>query len=299
MQALELNLATRPFKNNAPLWLGLVGSVIALGAFTVFNLMTYGEYTSKMADLSERIGQVEAKRGELERREREAQRAIEGLDLDALTAKTIKANEVIRWKAFSWTRLFNLLQSVQPHSVQMTAIRPIFRADADADGRQTVVSPEIVPVSVEGTARGLLDFLAFERALIDDPHFARPEPENTDTDEQTRETVFRLRFWYDPRVPLDGREELSAEAEEAAGEPVVDAAMGEAEGVRAAAAPASEPFHTPPPAEEAPAVVEDPSSEEPPPERPRKRGGGGRRRKPPPVDPSTEPAPTDVDPGED
>ena len=48
------------------------------------------------------------------------------LALEKLTVQSLKANEVIEWKAFSWTRLFNLMEQIQPWDIRMTSIRPIF-----------------------------------------------------------------------------------------------------------------------------------------------------------------------------
>jgi hypothetical protein len=50
--------------------------------------------------------------------------------VEQLTIGADKANEVIGWKSFSWTRLFNLLEEVLPHEVQMVSIRPVFRPEA-------------------------------------------------------------------------------------------------------------------------------------------------------------------------
>ena len=55
-----------------------------------------------------------------------------------------------------------------------------------------------VPIGVDGLARNLKAFLDFERALIRSPYFSRVEPERTDVDDRTSETVFSLKFLYKP-----------------------------------------------------------------------------------------------------
>lgn len=270
MLSLDLNLASRPFKNNVPLWAGLAAAAIALVVFSIYNVTTYGEYAERLADLDAKLARVETELAEIERRERAVQREIEKVDLAFLNAKVQKANEVIRWKAFSWTRLFNLLQGVQPGDVQMSAVRPLFRPDEQITDKRSIKDPEVIQVSVEGTARRLEDFLAFERRLIDDPHFARPEPEHTDTDEQSRETLFRLQFWYDPRVVGDGRSPGPEPAGAAAAEAEAEAAAG----TQAAAEPAADAART----VTAAAPVAAPAAPAPAGETPRKRGGGRRKK---------------------
>jgi hypothetical protein len=320
MQPLDLNLASRPFKNNAPLWLGLVASALALGWFTVNNATTYSEYSQKLSELADRVGKIESERVELERREHDVQKAVDKLDIGGVRAKSEKANEVIRWKAFSWTRLFNLLQKVQPNDVQMTSINPIFRAEERKQPGQ-MEDPEIVPVSVEGVAKDLKDFLAFEKALFDDPHFDRPEPENTDMDEKSRETVFRLRFWYDPRVEGSGDKpnadgnavDAQADAETEPGSGADAAPEARAAAVRAEAHPHPKPPPIQAPGAPAPAAqVEVPPATEGPvitnpgmaPVAPPRHAGGGRRRRVNPEQPavpppSEQPAPEPDQPGAD
>jgi hypothetical protein len=202
VQAVDLNLATRPFKNDTLLWIGLVVAVALLGFLSWWNVTTWREHRRLLADLRESQISIGERFGALDRRDQQALRQVDAVDLPVLVTKADKANEVIRWKSFSWTRLFNLLQEIQPWDVQMTSIHPVFRGDRRG-ARNELEDLEQVPVSVEGTAKTLRDFLAFERALIFDPHFDRVEPDNIATDDNSGETIFRLRFLYDPRVGVE------------------------------------------------------------------------------------------------
>lgn len=200
MQALDLNLASRPFKNNTLPWSALWVAALVLGAVTVANVRTQRKHAGLLSDLADRVGGIESHREDLEQRDSLARRAIDKFDLEVLNVRAKKANEVIRWKAFSWTRLFNRLEEVLPWDVQMSSVHPTFRPEGQGKvARDTAAFG--VPVFVEGTAKNLMAFLEFERALIRSPHFSRIEPERTDVDEQTRETVFGLRFIYDPEMP--------------------------------------------------------------------------------------------------
>ena len=242
MQAVDLNLATRPFKNDTLLWSALVAALSVLTFVSWYNLQTWLENRALLGDLRESQASLRQRFDGLERRDSAAIRGIERHDLPALGAKTEKANEVIRWKSFSWTRLFNQLESVQPWDVQMSSIHPVFRTTGRGL-RDQIEDPDQVPVSVEGTAKTLKDLLAFERQLIFDPHFDRIEPESYANDETTGETVFRMRFLYDPRVSVEEEEpeaEAQPEAQEAAAGEVLEPVAQAAEPAAAAAGAAVE-----------------------------------------------------------
>jgi hypothetical protein len=214
VQVIELNLATRPFKNDTLLWVGSIVAVALAGFVSWYNVNNWQQHRAWLSDVEERQVSLDQRFAELERRDDAALRRIDKVNLPALTTRASKANEVIRWKSFSWTRLFNQLQEVQPWNVQMTSIHPVFRGDARA-ARNDIEDLDQVPVSVEGTAKTLKDFLEFERALIFDPHFDRIDPGNIATDDNSRETIFRVRFLYDPRieVAVEAPAEDEAEAE--------------------------------------------------------------------------------------
>ena len=60
--------------------------------------------------------------------------------------------------------------------------------------------PPIERLVTPRAALTLAEFLAFERALLRDPHFHRIEPERTERVEGTGATLFDLRFLYDPEA---------------------------------------------------------------------------------------------------
>jgi hypothetical protein len=201
VRPLELNLASRPFKNDTLPWLGAILCAGALVAGTVWNVRTYRDHALWVADLRQQYADRDTELEDLHRRETKAQREIEQFDRVLLAVRADKANEVIRWKGFSWTRLFNHMEEVLPNNVQMSSISPVFRPDeAAGEGRGREVRLEgRVPVTVEGLAKGMQDFFELERNLYGHPHFDQVEPERHDTDEQTGVTSFSLRFLYDSR----------------------------------------------------------------------------------------------------
>ena len=110
MQAVDLNLATRPFKNDTLLWVSLVVGVVLLGSLSWWNVTTWREHRRLLDNLRESQVSIGERFAALDRRDEEALRRVDAVDLPVLVTKADKANDVIRWKSFSWTRLFNLLQ---------------------------------------------------------------------------------------------------------------------------------------------------------------------------------------------
>jgi len=202
IRALELNLATRPFRNNAPIWAGLAAATLAVAAFGAWNVMTWRDATRKLASLEADIGSTERRMADLDRREAEAQIGIKEFDVKILQVQSEKVNDIILRRGLSWTRLFNTLETVVPYEVKMTAIRPNYGTrEAALANREGSTVAGTVPIDLEGIAQSFEAFLEFERSLIVDPHFANVEPLRSETNQGDPEIHFQIHVLYDP----DGR----------------------------------------------------------------------------------------------
>ena len=156
MLALDLNLASRPFKNNTLLWTGYLSGLVLIVAFSVWNVISWRDHVYRLEELQETVGSIEGQMDNLDQRERTARREIAGFDVKALGIQAFKANEVIEWRVFSWTRLFNLMEQIQPNNVRMSSIRPLFRAGRQAEelGTAGMTAKKAVPVSVNAKIFG-------------------------------------------------------------------------------------------------------------------------------------------------
>jgi hypothetical protein len=231
MQRLDLNLASNPFRNNVLLWLSYGTATLLVLTFTVWNTLTYVDYAGRLAELRDTVGNFENRRVDLETRERRALRGIDSIDIEALELQAAKANHVIARKAFSWTRLFNSLESLQPYQVRMNGVRPIF---GDTELGESADEGEVgmMSVAIEGTARDIYVFTELEQALQEDPQFGRVLPQRLNRTD-TGEILFQLRFLYYPEAapgtavavesqpeqenPDEGSDESSAVSEEQGG----------------------------------------------------------------------------------
>jgi hypothetical protein len=253
MRVMDLNLASRPFKNNTLLWVGYLLAFFALAAFTSWNIVAWREHVAKLADLQDTVQSIESRMHDLDQREERAGEGIKEHDLDALDLQSAKANEVIAWKAFSWTQLFNRMEIIQPYDVRMTSIRPLFRPGARRGSRvEEENGRKSIAVAVEGVAKDFNAFWEMQNVLLVDEHFGQVEPDRLNKGER-REIIFQLSFQYYP----SGTEE----AEEAVEEPAAAEIEETIEGEQPPQEPEQEPETEPEPAapEEAePQVVEPP-----------------------------------------
>lgn len=202
VRSLELNLATRPFRNNTPLWIGFSLAAAGAIAFTFWNATTYLDQRARIAELTGQVSTAGSEMQDLTSRENRARMQIRDLDVENLNVQSKRANQFLMRRGLSWTRLFNLLEEVQPPEIKMTGIRPIFSREARGAPREGGIPDGVVPISVEGVAKSLDSFLELERQLLQDPHFGQVEPQRLDRVRNSEEFVFDLRFLYDPEGQL-------------------------------------------------------------------------------------------------
>ncbi len=212
---LELNLATRPFRNNTLVWAAHVLAVVLVAGTSVGNVRAYLEARRGHETLRQQVASVEKRLAELERREQSARESVSQHDLKDLALRTKKANDVIRRKALSWTRLFNALEEVLPYDVRMISIRPVFVAERgiSRDTEQGEIPEGAIPVQIQGAARGGTErFVEFVRALLQDDRFSHVDLERES--HQQGELFFDMRFLYYPGEESEERRP-AAEASQA------------------------------------------------------------------------------------
>ena len=61
MQVVELNLASRPFKNDTVLWVGFLTGVLLLAWWTWWNVQTYSSHRALLASLQESNSSLRAR----------------------------------------------------------------------------------------------------------------------------------------------------------------------------------------------------------------------------------------------
>ncbi len=165
MKPITLNLASRPFRNNV-----VVGTVVgvtatALVLATVYNLYLFLSYGSSYAQLQHDQAEDRVRIAELQKEEQRLAVEVRKRDFRHTYERGKIAHDLILKHSFSWTRLFNTLETVVPADVVMTAIRPN-------------VAAEGIVVRIEGVAKSHGALLNLETQLQGNAAFARVYPLN-------------------------------------------------------------------------------------------------------------------------
>jgi len=183
LRPLEINLATRPFRNNTLYWAGFGSAALGLAALTVVNLWLFIGFGSSMEFHRQDFSAKQRRRDSLLLEERHLGRKLEKTDFKGLAVQADFANDAIRRRTFSWTELFNRLEEVVPPTVMMLSIRPD-------------IQPEGISVIVEGIANDPEGLLQFEENLLLKPVFARIYPGSERREQRARQLHFSLQFDY-------------------------------------------------------------------------------------------------------
>jgi Tfp pilus assembly protein PilN len=163
VKPLPLNLASRPFRNNA--LVGTFLTVVGLGLVfgTAYNLYVYLSYGASYATLQHAQAEDRARIIELQKQERALADEIKKRDFRSVYNRGKLASELIRMSAFSWTQLFNTLETVVPPNVVLAAIRPNITSDG-------------IVLRVEGVAKDHGALLTLEEKLQQHEAFKRVAP---------------------------------------------------------------------------------------------------------------------------
>lgn len=140
---LKGNLATRPFYNERLVRGVLVVALAAAVAWAAVNAATIVSLTQQSTMLGERV-QSEGLRAAGARNDADTvRRGLDVTQLRAVSGAANEANALIQRRTFSWTALFNQLETTLPPDVRLVEVQP----QADDQGRLllslTVVSRKI------------------------------------------------------------------------------------------------------------------------------------------------------------
>jgi Tfp pilus assembly protein PilN len=154
---LRTNLATRPFYNERLVHWVLGAGLLAVAAFTAYNVSEYLRLTGRQGGLAAEVARDEAQTRQLNARTAEARRRIDRKQLEVVGAEARQVNGIIDARTFSWTALFDDIEATLPPTVMLTAITPKIE-QAGASVRFLVVGRSVEAIDsfierLEGTKR--------------------------------------------------------------------------------------------------------------------------------------------------
>ena len=121
---IRTNLATRPFYNERAVRLVLI-VIAALGlAATLFNVSRAVQLSRRDTQLVTQAARDEAQAVDLRQRAARLRTTIDPRVLDMASADARQANDLIDRRTFSWTELFNRLETTLPDDVRIGTMRP-------------------------------------------------------------------------------------------------------------------------------------------------------------------------------
>lgn len=126
---IRTNLSTRPFYNEGAVrsWLAIL-AIVAVAA-TLFNGSRVLRYSRSDTALATQASRDEARAAEVRATAVRLRASVDTKQVDAASVEARQANDLIDRRTFSWTELFNLLETTLPPEVRITSVRPLLDRD--------------------------------------------------------------------------------------------------------------------------------------------------------------------------
>ncbi len=272
MRALDINLSAEPYRNDLPIVLVLVALACGVFGLTGWNAYAYFTAGERRAALERELAGHSDRMAKMKQEGDRLGADLKKVDQKVLLSQASFVAGILEQRNFSWTRLFNALEDVVPWNVRLVQIRPSF----DKLGH--------VDIDIDGMARDLDGYFAFQENLLHSDRFLNMIPGDYQRSDADQRVQFRVRATFRPEVPSAAEAAAEGKPVPAKREPREAADInpdGAPDDAAAAAAPA------PAPAQPAMAAPQD--------VRPRRRGLEGSPRTAAPA-PQANPDPAQLPP---
>ena len=169
---LRSNLSTRPFYNERAVHLLLVLGAVLVLAFTIFNVSRIVSLSRENTDLVVRAGDEEARARQQRAVAARTRQSLDPKVIDTVSASAREANAIIDRRLFSWTELFNYLETTLPDDVRITSVRPQAESGGTVKLLFTVIGRRVEDVdrfmdALEAT-RAFKDVLSIDERTLED-----------------------------------------------------------------------------------------------------------------------------------
>jgi Tfp pilus assembly protein PilN len=121
---IRTNLSTRPFYNEGVVRAWLTVLAIVAVAATIFNVSRVLGYSRSDTELATQASRDEARAAEIRATAAKLRASVDTKQVDVASVEAREANDLIERRTFSWTELFNRLETTLPPEVRITSVRP-------------------------------------------------------------------------------------------------------------------------------------------------------------------------------
>jgi Tfp pilus assembly protein PilN len=126
---IRTNLSTRPFYNEGAVRSWLTVLAIVAAAATLFNVSRVLRYSRSDTELATRASRDEARAADVRATAAKLRASVDTKQVDIASVEARLANDLIERRTFSWTELFNRLETTLPPEVRITSVRPVLDRD--------------------------------------------------------------------------------------------------------------------------------------------------------------------------
>ena len=167
MKPIHLNLATRPYRDVAPMLSAVVVLAVITALLMINNAQAAYRYLVNTKETRAEITRVQAEAAKQEEAAAKLEESISKIDVKTLNLETRYINGQIADRAFSWSELLDRLEAVTPRNVRLVDVNPTVD-----------VKTGDVKLSIRATAKSHDAFVNYLSALLADPNFDRPFPQS-------------------------------------------------------------------------------------------------------------------------
>jgi Tfp pilus assembly protein PilN len=121
---IRTNLSTRPFYNERAVHIVLLALAIVVAGATIFNVSRVIRYSRSDTELATQATRDETRAAELRQQASRLRASVDPRQIDFASTDAREANDLIDRRTFSWTELFNRLETTLPDEVHITAVKP-------------------------------------------------------------------------------------------------------------------------------------------------------------------------------
>lgn len=126
-----LNFATRPFRDERPVFLVVGFALAAAVILLIANARLYSQFHRSMSGTSRQIETLSARRAAASRSAEKARGALNSYRVSSLAQESRGLLQIVAARRFSWSRLLARLEHVLPSDVRVSRLTPSFRGDGE------------------------------------------------------------------------------------------------------------------------------------------------------------------------